>query len=133
MSRYGFCICMEFPHESPNPTRGLRTGWDSDTSGEESISHGEPYKIHFLAYFALQCTLVMLNTLRKIEDYDTHVRWIYLFYAWGNVRRMRYMGTNNMAITCTSTALPQGVQNCQPRAEIYTTWCMHSYTLACIG
>ena len=47
-------------------------------SGEKSISHGKPYKIHFLANFTLQGTLIMLNTLCKIEDYENHVRWIYL-------------------------------------------------------
>ena len=48
------------------------------TSGEKSISHGKPYKIQFLTYFALQCTLIVLNTLRKVEDHENHVRWIYL-------------------------------------------------------
>ena len=27
--------------------------WDSETSGEKSISRGKPYKMHFLAYFTL--------------------------------------------------------------------------------
>ena len=34
--------------------------------------------MHFLAYFTLQGTLVMLNTLRKVEDQENHVGWIYL-------------------------------------------------------
>ena len=55
-----------------------RRGWDSETSGEKSISHGKPYKMHFLAYFTLQGMLVMINTLRKVEDHENHVRWIYL-------------------------------------------------------
>ena len=66
-------------HESLNPTRvAKRRGWDSETSCEKSISHGKPYKMHFLAYFTLQGMIVMLNTLRKIEDHENHVRWIYL-------------------------------------------------------
>ena len=40
---------------------------NSETSGEKSISHGKPYKMHFLAYFTLQSTLVMLNTLSLRE------------------------------------------------------------------
>ena len=34
--------------------------------------------MHFLAYFSLQGALIMLNTLRKVEDRENHVRWIYL-------------------------------------------------------
>ena len=34
--------------------------------------------MHFLAYFTLQCLLIMLSTLHKIEDHENHVRWIYL-------------------------------------------------------
>ena len=30
-----------------------RRVWDSEMSGEKSITHGKPYKMHFLAY----CTL----------------------------------------------------------------------------
>ena len=37
---------------------------DSGSSGDKSISHGKPYKVH----------LVMLNTLRKVEDHEIHVR-----------------------------------------------------------
>ena len=48
---YGFPCEMDFSHhESPNPAR---VAWDSETSGEKSISHGKPYKMHFLAYFTL--------------------------------------------------------------------------------
>ena len=34
--------------------------------------------MYFLAYFTLQGTLVMLNTLSQVEDHETYVRWIYL-------------------------------------------------------
>ena len=93
------CILYDFPcemdfshHESPNFHQSrLRRGWDSGTSGEKSISHGKPYTMHFLAYFTLQGTLVMLNTLRKVEDHENHVRWIYLTTVlyMGEVRIMR--------------------------------------------
>ena len=76
---YGFPCEMDFSHhESPNPTSRLRRGWESETSGEKSISHGKPYKMHFLAYFTLQGTLIILNTLCKFEDHENHVRYIYL-------------------------------------------------------
>ena len=72
---YGFPCEMDFSHhESPNPARG----WDSKTSGEKSISHGKPYKMHFLAYFTLQGTLIKLNIMCKVADYENHVRWVYL-------------------------------------------------------
>ena len=61
-----------------NLGEGLRRGWDSETSVEKSISHGKPYKMHFLAYFTFQGTLIMLNILRKVEYHENHVRWIYL-------------------------------------------------------
>ena len=64
-------------HESPNPTL-VACGESGIRSGEKSISHGKPYKMHFLAYFTLHGALVMLNTLRKLEDHENHVRWIYL-------------------------------------------------------
>ena len=56
--------------------------------GEKSISYGKPYKMHFLAYFALQGMLVELNTLQKVEDHENHVRLILknqfsqLFSTW---------------------------------------------------
>ena len=63
--------CLSFPcemefshHESPNPTRVAK--WDSETSGEKSISNGKPYKMHFLAYFTLQSMVIMLNTRHKV-------------------------------------------------------------------
>ena len=78
---YGFSFEMDF---SPRVSE-----WDSETSGEKSISHGKPYKMHFLAYFTLQGTLVMLNTLRKVEDHENHVGFIsQLFSTWGKVRSM---------------------------------------------
>ena len=57
----------------------------------KSISHGKPCKMHFLAYFTLQSTLVMLHMLRKVEDHENHVRWIYLTTVlyMGEVRSMR--------------------------------------------
>ena len=36
------------------------------------------YKMYFLAYFTLQGTLIVLNTLHKVEDHENHARWIYL-------------------------------------------------------
>ena len=41
-------------------------------------SHMEPHKMHFLAYFTLQGTLIKLNTLCKVADHENHVRWTYL-------------------------------------------------------
>ena len=72
-----------------HPSR-LRRGWDSETSGEKSISHGKPYKMNFLTYFTLQGTLVILNTLHKVEDHENHVRWIYL-------TTVLYMGSQKYA------------------------------------
>ena len=90
---YGFPCEMDFSqHESPNPTRASGLGWDLETSGEKSISHGKPCKMLFLAYFTLQGTLIKLNTLCKVADYENHVRWIYLttvLCIWGKVRSMR--------------------------------------------
>ena len=34
--------------------------------------------MHFIAYFTLQGTLVMLNTLCKVEYHENHVIWTYL-------------------------------------------------------
>ena len=64
------CILYDFPCEMDFSHH--------ETSGEKSISHGKLYKMHFLAYFTLQDTLGMLNTLRKVEDHENHGRWIYL-------------------------------------------------------
>ena len=71
---------MDFSHhESQNFIRVAKQwGWDSETSGEISISRGKLYKMHFLAYFTLQSTVIMLNTLHKVEYHENHVRWIYL-------------------------------------------------------
>ena len=52
----------------------MRRGWDSETSGKQSISHGKPYKMHFLVYFTLQLKLIMLETLHKVEYLENHVR-----------------------------------------------------------
>ena len=54
------------------------------TSGEKSISHGKPHKMHFLAYFTLQGTLIMLNILCKVEDHENQ-----LLSIWGKVGSMR--------------------------------------------
>ena len=77
---YGFPCEMDFSHhESP--------------CGENSvfISHGKPYKMHFLAYFALQYMLVMLNTLLKLKIMKT--MWdgfiSKLFSTWENSETMR--------------------------------------------
>ena len=84
-------VCEMYHHESPNPTRV--GGWDSETSGEKSISHGKPYRMHFLSYITHQDMLVMLNTLHKVADHENHVKWIYLTTScsvqWGKVRSMR--------------------------------------------
>ena len=54
-------------------------GWDSETSVEKSISYGKPCKMHFLAYFTFQVMLIMfITTLHKVEDHESHVRWISL-------------------------------------------------------
>ena len=94
---------MDFSHhESPNTTRvaGDEDAWDSETNGEKSISHGKPYKMYFLAYFTLQGTLVMINTLHKVEDHENHVRWIIsqLFSTWVKVRNMREHWWSNQII-----------------------------------
>ena len=66
---YGFPCEMDFSHHES-------TRVDSETSGEKSISHGKPYKMHFIAYFALQGTLIMLNALRKVEYLITNLSLI---------------------------------------------------------
>ena len=76
---YDFHVRWVFlPRVSESRPSRLRRGWYSETSGEKFISHGTPYKMHFIAYFTLQGTLAMLNTLRQVEDHENHVRWIYL-------------------------------------------------------
>ena len=67
---YGHPCDMDFSyHKSPNPTPSrLRWMWDSETSGEKSISHEKPYTMHFVAYFTPQGMLIILNTLCKVED-----------------------------------------------------------------
>ena len=44
-----------------------------------------------LSYITLYITLIMLDTLRKIEEHENHVRWIYLTTVldMGEVRNMR--------------------------------------------
>ena len=42
----------------PSP-KVLRRVWDSEKSGEKSISHVKPYKVHFLGYFTLQGTFMI--------------------------------------------------------------------------
>ena len=81
----GYALCMVFhvrwifsPWVSESHPSRLRRRWDSETSGEKCISHGKPYKMHFLSYVTLQGTLVMLNTLHKVKDHHSHARWIYL-------------------------------------------------------
>ena len=67
---YGFPWEMDFSHhESLNPARVA--GWDLETSGEKSIPRGKPYKNALLAYFALQGTLIKLNTLCKVAMMKT--------------------------------------------------------------
>ena len=44
-----------------SPSLRVSPEWDSETSGEKSISHGKPHKMHFLAYFTLQGVLMMLK------------------------------------------------------------------------
>ena len=50
------------PRISESRPSRIRRVWDSETSGEKSISRGKPYKMHFIAYFTQ----------------ENHVRWIYL-------------------------------------------------------
>ena len=52
-----YAFCMVF-HER----------WISHHSSLES----HPGRLHFLAYFTLQVTLIMLNTSRKVQDRDGH-------------------------------------------------------------
>ena len=92
---YVFCMVFHvrwiFTTSMWTPPSRLRRGWDSETSGEKSISHGKPYKMHFLEYFTLQGMLIMLNTLRKVEDHETMWEGFIsqLFSTWGKVRSMR--------------------------------------------
>ena len=65
-------------YESLNFIEWLATRVGFVANGEKSISHGKPCNMNFLAYFALQRTIVMLNTLRKVEDHENQVGWIYL-------------------------------------------------------
>ena len=92
-------------------------GWDSETTGEKSISHGKPYKMYFLEYFTLQCTLVMLITLRKVDDHENHVRWIYLttvLYMW---RSQKYTRTRcPIYVICALLAL----SHCCPEDPVKT-------------
>ena len=62
VSAYAFCMVFHVRWIFLTTSR-LRRGWDSETSGETSISHRKSYEMHFLAYFALQGTLVMLKTM----------------------------------------------------------------------
>ena len=78
------------PRVSESHPSRWRRGWNSETSGEKSISLGKPYKMHFLAYFTVQGTLVMINTLRKVEDHENHVRWIYLTTVLYMGERQKY-------------------------------------------
>ena len=64
---------LRIPPESVATRVGFGDEW-----WEKSISHGKSFKMHFLAYFTLQGTLVMQNTLGKVEDPEKHVRWISL-------------------------------------------------------
>ena len=52
---YGFPCEMDFSHhKSPNPTRvTYNKGGIRRRVVRKSISHGKPYKMHFLAYFTL--------------------------------------------------------------------------------
>ena len=56
---YAFCMIfharwifltttLRIPPKSRSDESGIRRGW---VTGEKSISHGKPYKMHFLAYF----------------------------------------------------------------------------------
>ena len=83
------CILHGFPCEMDFSHLRIPLWWDSETCGEKSISHGKPYKMHFLAYFTLQGALIMLNTLRKVEDHENHVRLIYftIFLNMGDSRK----------------------------------------------
>ena len=65
------CILYGLPCEMDS----LATRWDSETNGKKSISHEKPYKMHYLAYCTFQGTSI---ALRKVEDHENHVRWIYL-------------------------------------------------------
>ena len=96
---YAFCIVFHiiymrwifFTTSLWIPPESL-AGWGSETSREKSISHGKPYKMHFLTYFTCQGTIIKPNTLCKVADHENHVRWIYLtklmFSTWGKVRSM---------------------------------------------
>ena len=80
----GYAFCMVFhviwiflTTSLRIPPSHLRRGWFSETSGENSISHGKSYQMHFFAYFTLHCAKLKNMKLRKIEDHENHVRWIY--------------------------------------------------------
>ena len=77
---YAFCICFHARWGFLTTSLRIPLKWHSGTSGEKSISHGNPYKMKFfLAYFTLQGMLIMLNIMHsKVEDHENHMRWIYL-------------------------------------------------------
>ena len=70
---------MDFSHhKSPNPTRvAWRQEWDSETSGQKTISHGKPYKMHFLAYFKLwgMCNVAQSLKSWKPCEMDLSQNW----------------------------------------------------------
>ena len=77
---YGFPCEMDFSHhESPNPTG---VACNEGQILRLVVRNPSRMKIHkkciFSHTFTLQGTLVMLNTLRKVEYNENHVRWIYL-------------------------------------------------------
>ena len=76
-SLYGFPCEMEFSHyESPNP---IRVACDDEEGGIRRQVVINPYhmgshtKMHFLAYFTLQDTLIMINTLVVVVYFGKYI------------------------------------------------------------
>ena len=80
-------------HESQNPAQSLATN-----EIRRRVVR-KPYKMYFLAYFTLQDMLVMLNILRKVENHENHVRWIYIKTVL-NMGDSRKYARINITVSC---------------------------------
>ena len=109
---YGFPCEIDFSHhKSQNPIQvACDEGVILRQVVRNLIYYGKLYKMHFLAYFALQDTLVKLITLRRVEDHEIHVRFIIsqLFSTGGKVGSMR----ENNFLNVDNIFLPISQDNC---------------------
>ena len=71
-----YAFCMDFsPLVSEIPPSG---GIRRPDRGEKNPSHMENHTKCIFSHTLHFSTLIMLNTLHKVEDHENHVRWIYL-------------------------------------------------------